>query len=334
MRHGQGYSRLRAHGVDVADGADARSCRRTTPVKIRRLRLRNRSDRPRRLTVTLYVEWVLGTTATAPQRTSSPSIDPDAGALFARNRLRGPRRPGRVPRPASQRRRRYTADRTEFLGRNGSRSPAGGADRRARSPGASGPGSIPAAAIQVALDLAAGETCEVVFLLGEAATTTSARDAGPCATATPSAAAAALDDVVSWWDALLGTVQVRTPDRALDLLVNRWLLYQALACRFWARSAFYQSGGAFGFRDQLQDVLALLHAAPELAREHILRAAARQFVEGDVQHWWHPDTGQGVRTRCSDDLLWLPYVTAAYVTATGDAAILDERRPVPRVAPS
>jgi cyclic beta-1,2-glucan synthetase len=138
---------------------------------------------------------------------------------------------------------------------------------------------------------------------------------------------AAITNTKQRWDELLSNVEVQTPDRALDVLLNRFLPYQVLSCRFWARSAFYQSGGAYGFRDQLQDVLALLHMRPDQAREHILRSAARQFVQGDVQHWWHPDTGEGVRTRCSDDMLWLPFATAEYVRVTGDRAILDERVP-------
>ena len=216
----------------------------------------------------------------------------------------------------------WTGDRTEFLGKNGTPDHPALLERGDRPSGRVGAGLDPCAALQTSIELPPGGRAEVVFFLGQAATVDEAR-----------ALVTRYRDldldlvfkaVTTQWDDIAGAVQVKTPDRSMDLMLNRWLLYQTLACRVWARSAFYQAGGAYGFRDQLQDVMALTVAARGLAREHLLRAAARQFAEGDVQHWWHPPSGRGVRTRIADDCVWLPYAVAHYVEVTGDAAVLDE----------
>jgi cellobiose phosphorylase len=209
-----------------------------------------------------------------------------------------------------------------FIGRNRSlRDPA--AMGHERLTGDVGAGLDPCAALQVVVEIEPGDTAEMTFLLGQAddeektrGLVTRFRD--------PANVEAAFQETRNWWDRLLSTVEVETPELSTNFLLNRWLLYQTLSCRVWGRSALYQSSGAYGFRDQLQDVMALVHSAPQLARDHILRAAARQFVEGDVQHWWHPESGAGVRTRISDDFLWLPFVTAHYIRTTRDAAILDQ----------
>jgi cyclic beta-1,2-glucan synthetase len=327
-RHGQGYTLFEhnSHAIEqelvtfvpMDDGGGA-------PVRIQRLRLRNHSSRRRRLTVTSYAEWVLGTTREETQMHVVTDWDVESKSLFARNPYHSDFG-GRVafaacsPPPNS-----YTGDRTLFLGRNGSPS-APAALNRTRLAGRVGAALSPCAALQTAVELAPGEQTEVIFLLGQAANAAEARALAQ-RYRDPAQVEQALQETRAWWDNLLDAVQVETPDLAVNFLLNRWLLYQVVSCRFWGRSAFYQSGGAYGFRDQLQDVMALIYAAPELAREHILRSAARQFVEGDVQHWWHPHSGAGVRTRISDDLLWLPFATAHYVRATGDDAILDETVP-------
>jgi cellobiose phosphorylase len=294
-------------------------------VKYSVLRLRNRSGRPRRLTATGYVEWILGDLHARTQMHVVTEHDPDTGLLTARNAYNTEFQ-GRVAffdaDGDAAGRRSITCDRTEFLGRHGHlQRPA--ALRREKLSGRVGAGLDPCAAIQVGVDLEAGQASETVFRLGfggnhgEAlALARRVRGSG--------AAHDALDAVRIHWLRVLGTVQVETPEPGVDALANGWLLYQTIACRYLARSGYYQSGGAYGFRDQLQDTMAMVHAQPERARAQLLLCAAHQFPQGDVLHWWHPPLGRGVRTRCSDDYLWLPLAACRYLEATGDAAVLDE----------
>ena len=294
-------------------------------VKFSVLKVRNESGRSRRLSATGYVEWVLGDLRPKTAMHVVTAIDARSGALMARNSY-NTEFSGRVAfLDADDPARSVSGDRAEFLGRNGTlEAPA--ALGRARLSGKTGAALDPCGAIQVPFELADGQEREVIFRLGversaDAAAELAKRFRGP------GSARAALDAARGHWRRVLGTVQVKTPDPSLDVLVNGWLVYQTIASRLWARSGYYQSGGAFGFRDQLQDVMALVHAEPALVREHLLRCAGRQFVEGDVQHWWHPPSGRGVRTHCSDDYLWLPLATARYVKATGDERVLDETVP-------
>ncbi len=324
VRHGTGRTLYRHVGHGLEHALEVSVAARD-PVKLVRLHVRNLSGRPRRVTVTYYAEWVLGVDRRGTGLHVVPDYAPERCTLLARNPystdfgarvafLAGNKSPHGV-----------TTDRREFIGRLGSYA-LPDALRRVGLAGAVVPGADPCAAMQLHLDLAAGASEDVLFALGQADDRDAAlrladryRDLGAYAVARRAADEA--------WDAVLGKVQVSTPDPGLDLLTNRWLLYQTLSSRCFGRTAFYQPGGAYGFRDQLQDVVALLHAAPELAREQLLRAAAHQFPEGDVLHWWHPPAGRGVRTHISDDLLWLVYTTERYVSATGDRSVLDEEAP-------
>ena len=295
------------------------------PVKLVALKVRNRAGRARRLSVTGYWEWVLGQWRHANLMHVVTGIDPTTGALFVRNVYNREFAGKTVFVNVSDGTRSFTGSRTEFLGRNGTlASPA--AMRQARLSGQTGAGLDPCAALQVAFDLDDDQEREIVFLLGAGDSVDEAqqlvrRFSGPAR------ARLALESVWEFWKQTLGVVHAETPDPALNILVNGWLEYQTLAGRYWGRSGYYQSGGAYGFRDQLQDTTALLFAAPWAAREHLLRCASRQFREGDVQHWWHPPSGRGVRTHCSDDYLWLPYATCRYVRRTGDTGVLAERLP-------
>lgn len=324
IRHGAGYTIFEHHSHGLQQAVHI-SVAPDVPVKIVHLRLENRTTQARRLTATYYAEWVLGVNRSQSGQYIVPEYEQEICALLARNSysadfdervafVAGSREPHGV-----------TTDRAEFLGRLGSLAQPAALQRIGLS-GRVRAGLDPCAALQLHVDLPPGGTEELYFLIGQGA---------------DRAEAIALverfqeEDTVAkvWqrirttWDGILGQITVETPEPALDLLLNRWLLYQALACRIWGRSALYQSSGAYGYRDQLQDSMALIHSRPDLVREQILRAARHQFAAGDVLHWWHPPRGQGVRTRITDDLLWLPYVTAHYVAATGDETILQERVP-------
>ncbi|MBY0358848.1 MAG: hypothetical protein K2W82_12660 [Candidatus Obscuribacterales bacterium] len=320
-RHGFGYSVFE----HTEEGITSELCvyvDKDAPIKFSVLKLRNHSGRARKLSATGYVEWVLGDLRSKSAMHIVTEIDPKTGALFARNPY-NTEFSGRIAFfDVDESNRTVSGDRSEFIGRNGTLAhPA--VMGNARLSGKVGPALDPCAAIQVPFELADGQEREIVFRLG------TGRDPAEASSLVSRFRGAnsrreSYETMCQYWKHTLGAVNVDTPDPSLNMLVNGWLLYQTIASRLWGRSGYYQSGGAFGFRDQLQDVMALIHTEPRLTREHILRAASRQFLEGDVQHWWHPPSGRGVRTHCSDDFLWLPLATCRYVLSTGDTGILDE----------
>jgi cyclic beta-1,2-glucan synthetase len=320
-RHGFGYSVFEHYEAGISSEMYAYVAM-DAPVKFLVVKLRNHSRRPRHLSLTGYWELVLGEWRHANLMHIVTETDPHSGALFAHNAY-GRECANRVVFvQVSELERTMTGNRTEFIGRNGSlASPA--AMRRERLSGRAGAGLDPCAAIQTQIELADGQEREIVFIFGAARNTDEAQHFIQ-RYGRPAGARQALEEVWGHWNRTLGAVHLETPDPTLDVLANGWLVYQTLSCRLWGRSGYYQSGGAYGFRDQLQDTMALIHATPWLAREQLIRCAERQFLQGDVQHWWHPPNGQGVRTHFSDDYLWLPYATCRYVLATGDTGVLDE----------
>ncbi|MGH6877085.1 MAG: GH36-type glycosyl hydrolase domain-containing protein, partial [Rhizomicrobium sp.] len=322
--HGQGYSRFEhsSHGVALEL---LQYVAVDDTIKISRLKITNQSARARDLSVTAYVEWVLGVSRSATAPFIVTEMDPQTVAMLAQVPWSNDFGERVAFADLSGRQLAWTGDRTEFVGRDGTLERPLGLTQGTQLSSRVGAGFDPCGALQARVTLKAIGSVEVVFFLGQAASRAEAQSLiAKYRAADLDAVFAAVADQ---WDDIAGALQVKTPDRAFDILANRWLPYQTLACRVWGRTAFYQSSGAYGFRDQLQDVMALCVSRPDLTRAHLLRAAARQFVEGDVQHWWLPETGRGIRTRVSDDRIWLAYATAHYVETTGDIAVLDETIP-------
>lgn len=320
-RHGRGYSRLEriAHGIA---STLLQYVPVTDPVKITRIQLHNLSDQPRTLSVTAYVEWVLGRARSTAGPFVSTAMDGETGALFARNRWNAEYGDRVAFADIGGYLTACSGDRSAFIGRNGTLDHPEAFTRANGVQGRTGAGLDPCGVVQTIVTLPPGGKAEITFLLGEGENEDEARNlVTRYRTINPDQV---LDAVRRHWDGVGGTIQVRTPDRSMDIMLNGWLLYQALASRVQARAGFYQASGAYGFRDQLQDGMALALSCPDLVRAHLLRAASRQFVEGDVQHWWLPHTGAGVRTHISDDCAWLAYTVAHYVTTSGDTGVLDE----------
>ena len=321
-RHGFGYTVFEVVDRGIASklttyvAVDA-------PVKFVVLELHNRSGHVRRISVTAMIELVLGATREANAPYVVSELDAKTAGLFARNAYNAEFAARVAFLDCSEHERGITGDRVELLGRNGS-SARPACMLRERLSGRVGAALDPGLGMQVALELGDGESREIAFTLGSGRDLADARALVQRFRGTEPARRA-LEAVWAFWNRTLGAINVQTPDPYLNFLANGWLVYQTLACRMWGRSGFYQSGGAFGFRDQLQDSMALLHAEPKLLRDQIVRSASRQFPEGDVQHWWHPPLGRGVRTHISDDYLWLPFAVCRYVTALGDTGVLDEK---------
>jgi cyclic beta-1,2-glucan synthetase len=323
IRHGWGYSAFEHHSHGLKQRMTLFMAV-DSPVKIIRLRLENASDHVRRITVTYYAEWVLGTTKDITQQYVIPDFDPASQTLLFRNPYSAEFGGKFTFITANKDFHSLTTDRTEFLGRLGNYQHPAALERIGLS-GSVQAGADPCAAVQLHVDLHPGIAEEVCFLIGAGASRESTLQLAQIYR-DPAQIDSAWEAVCAFWEETLTGVTVQTPDSSMNILLP-WMLYQTLSCRIWGRSALYQSSGAFGFRDQLQDVMALIHTHPEITREHLLRAACHQFEAGDVLHWWHPPSGRGVRTRYSDDLIWLPYVVAYYVSSTGDEAILQEKVP-------
>ncbi len=324
-RHGFGYSIFET-SEQALRTETAVYVHRDEPTKFVAVKVHNTSDRRRKASLWYYAEWVLTDQRAAGAMHVVTSLDPKSGAVLARNPYNSDFGSSTAFLQCSESRRSVTGDRLEFLGRNhGPSNPA--ALGREKLSGKVGAGLDPCAAMCVPVDLGPGEEKEVVFTIGAGDNEQHAIAMANRFSAVPETKRA-LEDNWEFWSRTLGSLYIDTPDPAVNVLANGWLEYQALSCRYWGRSGYYQSGGAYGFRDQLQDVAALLWCTPHLIREQLLRAAAHQFVEGDVLHWWHPPVGRGVRTHFSDDYMWLPLICARYVKATGDTGVLEERAPL------
>ncbi|HKB45919.1 MAG TPA: glucoamylase family protein [Chitinophagaceae bacterium] len=320
-RHGFGYS-VFEHSEDGINSEAWIYADTEATIKFIVLKLHNLSNRPRRISATGYAEWVLGDLRHKSLMHIVTEVEISTGAIFARNAYNAEFENRIAFFDVDDGNKSFTSDRAEFIGRNGTlQNPD--AMSRARLSGKTGAALDPCAVLQVAFTLADGEERQIVFRLGAGKDVNDTIDIVKRFKGT-AAANDVLNKVHQYWQQTLGAIQIQTPDIALNMLTNGWLTYQTLSCRLWGRSGFYQSGGAFGFRDQLQDTLALIHAQPGLVRKQLLLCASRQFKEGDVQHWWHPPSGRGVRTTCSDDFLWLAFVTASYILSTGDTGLLDE----------
>jgi cyclic beta-1,2-glucan synthetase len=323
-RHGHGYSIFEA-----ADAGLTMELLQFVPVsdtvKLGRLRLSAETGPPRQITVTFYAELVLGQLRSASAHFVTTKVDGTTGAMLAHNRWNPQFGEHVVFADLQGHQTGWTASRLEFLGRFGRMAAPRALVAGETLSNRTGGGLDPCLALQQKLTLTPGTPADVVVVFGAAANDDEARTLieryRKCDVD------AALSQVKQFWLDTLSAVTVRTPDRAFDLMLNGWLLYQTLACRMWARSGFYQASGAYGFRDQLQDSMAIALSHPEIARQHILRAAARQFAAGDVQHWWLPASGMGTRTRISDDTVWLVHCVLNYVRTTGDAAVWDEAVP-------
>jgi cyclic beta-1,2-glucan synthetase len=324
VRHGFGYTRSEhtSHGISLAL---TQFVPLEDPIKISRLQIKNASDEPRQLSITHYLDWVLGNQNNRAAPFIITSVDPKSRVLLARNPWTADFKSRVAFMDMAGAQQSCTADRTEFLGRHGSLAEPAALLGLQPLANRVGGGLDPCGAMQTTISLNPGEAIELKLFLGEEISSEAA------VALVLRYRSANLDEVfksvADFWDRTLGVIQVKTPDRSLDILANGWLLYQTLSSRVWGRTGFYQSSGAYGYRDQLQDVMALCVSSPAITREHILRAAGQQYSEGDVQHWWLPTSGQGIKTRVSDDRVWLAFVVAQYLEVTGDVSVLDE--PVP-----